>query len=152
MSELTHEEQASVIQRYVDQVLNGGAIEVARQLLAPDFSGEADDSMLGLGDIGGSPESVIAAHTQLHKIAPDAHWYVSDFRSDGDTLHLTYVLEGTHTGEPLLGIPATHKRLVIRGEGWVRFSAGRISAGGSEWDQAALVAQLTGSAQESAGS
>jgi steroid delta-isomerase-like uncharacterized protein len=62
----------------------------------------------------------------------------------GDRVTLRWTGYGTHTGAPLMQIPATGKAVRARGLYLLRFENGRIAEVWNHWDNLNVMAQLTG--------
>jgi predicted ester cyclase len=73
---------------------------------------------------------------------PDIHNSVEDVVCDGDRVAVRWRGFGTHTGEPLMGLPAKGCRVEAHGTYVLRFQDGRIAEVWNNWDNANVMTQL----------
>ena len=72
---------------------------------------------------------------------PDVHFAVEDTIHNGKRIVLVWSVQGTHTG-PLLNIPPTGRRILVRGVSVLSLEAGKISRGLYVWDLAGLLRSM----------
>ena len=99
MSEAT--DNKARFRRTYEELLNQGILEVADELIAPDFiNHEAPPGM----DRG--PESMRGLANMLRTAFPDLHFEIEGLVAKGDTVAGRLTMSGTHKG-PLMGTPPT---------------------------------------------
>jgi steroid delta-isomerase-like uncharacterized protein len=73
---------------------------------------------------------------------PDLHVMVEDQYAEGSTVTTRWTASGTHEG-PLIGVPASHRRVEVSGISIDRFDEeGRLVEGWRNWDGIALLRQV----------
>jgi steroid delta-isomerase-like uncharacterized protein len=72
---------------------------------------------------------------------PDVTFEVRSTSADGTGGSAEWVLRGTHTGD-MPGLPATGKRVEVRGASVVEFAGNRIRRCSDYWDMATFLKQL----------
>ena len=110
-----------LVQRFYDEVLNAGQLNVLDELLRPNAIYR--NPALGL------PASVEGAKQRLAGLRsafPDLRYTVENITADGDRVVVQFVLEGTQHGE-FLGIAPTGKTVRTLGMTSYRFTDGRIA-------------------------
>jgi predicted ester cyclase len=96
------ERNKATVRRVFEEGFNEGRLDVVDECLAADavdrheFSADAPDFRAHLKQI----------ITMLRASLPDLHMTVEDLLAEGDLVAARVTLTGTHTGAPLLGIPA----------------------------------------------
>lgn len=73
---------------------------------------------------------------------PDIHNSVEDIIAEGDKVVVRWTGYGTHTGEPLMGVPAAGRSLIAHGTYILRFSNGQIAEVWNNWDNLNVMQQL----------
>jgi predicted ester cyclase len=91
------------VQRLFDEVVNGGDLDLAEELLHPDFVGHTPQGDL---DVAGFKNYVEFWRASF----PDITCTVSDLIQEGDRIAWRVRASGTHDGE-FMGIPATGRRI-----------------------------------------
>jgi ketosteroid isomerase-like protein len=103
------ERNKAVVRRLVDEVLNGGRLEVLDELYAPTLGSEAK-----------------AWIAPFQASFPDVHMEVIELIAEGDTVVGRFTCSGTHLGD-WLGVAPTGRRFEAVDEvGIYRFRKGRI--------------------------
>lgn len=92
-------DNAALIRRIFDEVVNGGNIDLVDELFDPDFTTE---TTTGTFDREGFKDFVRGWIAGF----PDVHCEVGDVVEEGDRIAWSVRSKGTHTGE-LMGIPPT---------------------------------------------
>jgi predicted ester cyclase len=91
------------VRRVFEEAFTGGLVDVVDECLAPDavdrhpFGEDEPDFRTHLKGI----------IRMLRGAMPDLHAEVDDLVAEGDRVAARVSMTGTHTGEPLFGIPAT---------------------------------------------
>jgi predicted ester cyclase len=94
------------------------------------------------------PEGFKIFRRQVNAAIPDEHILITAVRFEGDDI-IEADLEnsGTHTGEPMMGVPATGQKIRIGVHARARFVGGKLA---ERWDRADfedIKRQLTGPTQ-----
>jgi predicted ester cyclase len=92
-----NEVNKGVVRRYIEEVLNGGRIELIDELFAPDMRAQ-----------------VRSIATDLRTNFPDMHERIETLICEGDTVAAFWILTGTQRGE-FFGIPPTGRGIDIAG-------------------------------------
>jgi predicted ester cyclase len=93
-------EQQAIVERLFDQVINGGALDVADELFDPDYVDHGP-----MGEMRGIP--AFKELIQMWRAAvPDVQCTIENWFESGDMAAWNIRVTGTHTGE-MMGIPAT---------------------------------------------
>src|SRR5215207_6628387 len=103
------ERNKAVVRRLVDEVLNGGRLEVVDELYAPALAPEAK-----------------AWITPFRASFPDVHMEVIELIAEGDTVVGRFTCSGTHLGDWLGYAPTGRRFEAIDEVGIYRFRDGRI--------------------------
>jgi len=74
----------------------------------------------------------------LFKAFPDLKATILDMIAEGDRVAYVRVLTGTHTGEPFRGIPATGKKVEMKGALFARIAENKIVEGSIVSDPSGL--------------
>ena len=96
-----------------------------------------------------SAQDFLAARSDLLKGFPDLAMGIQERIGDRDVVAVLWHVTGTHRGT-YLDVPATGKRIRIRGSTWFYFHDGRIILAYDTWNQGDLRKQLHGSRPERA--
>ena len=114
-------ENKAVIAAFLEEVINQGRLERADDLVALDFV-ELDplpgqqQGRQGLKDVIGGMRAAF----------PDMHWVVDETIAEDDTVVSRFTWTGTHRGT-FLGIPATGRRVTVKGVVIDQLVAGRMA-------------------------
>jgi predicted ester cyclase/uncharacterized protein YndB with AHSA1/START domain len=126
----------ALYRRWFEDVV-GGALELADELLAPDYRLHFP-GLPGPVDREGHKQLV----TMFRSAFPDWVETVEDVIAEGDRVVIRVTGCGTHEGE-FQGIAATGKRVSASGIGIGRIAGGRIAEAWAAYDAAGLHQQLT---------
>jgi steroid delta-isomerase-like uncharacterized protein len=130
-------ENKAIVRRFIDEVLNQGNLETARELLAPDFV--LYHPML--------PEPAHGADGYKNAIEwfdtvfPDFQTEIEFLVGEGDMVASRWRVRATHTGE-FQGIPATGKRVEYTGIAEYRLRDGKIVEGRIQEDLLGIMQQI----------
>ena len=91
-----------LVRRIFDEIINGGNLDAADELMAEDFLDHGP-----MGDMQGR-EAFKGLVGQYQAAVPDLHCEVDHLIQEGDTVGWVVRTTGTHTGDQL-GFPATNK-------------------------------------------
>lgn len=72
---------------------------------------------------------------------PDLHFVVTDKVVEGPRLAIVWVAEATHQG-PIMNIPATGRKVQVRGMSVIHVENGLVSRGQYVWDLAGMLRHL----------
>ena len=106
---MTPAENKTVVNRFVEEVINQGRLEQADELVVADFI-ELDPlpgqqpGRVGLKEVIG----------QMRAAFPDIHWVLDEQVAEGEKVVSRFTWTGTHRGT-FLGIPATGKSINVKG-------------------------------------
>jgi steroid delta-isomerase-like uncharacterized protein len=133
------ERHRSVLERYIERY-NAGDLDGVMDLYAEDSTQLMPDGTFeGRGVIRDRLVKELAAFSDI------AHRYIS-YVEEGDAFADEWVFEGTHTGPLQLPdggeLPATGKRVEVRGMELVRMRDGKIVVDNVYYDNVAVAAQL----------
>jgi steroid delta-isomerase-like uncharacterized protein len=131
------EENKAVSRRVAEEVFNGGNVDLADELYAPDYV--LHDPSLP-EDLHG-PEGIKRYAAMTLGAFPDIRVAVEDQVAEGDKVVSRWTATGTHTGD-LMGIPPTGRRVEISGVTINRFSGGKIAEDWYQSDDLGMMQQL----------
>lgn len=130
------DENKALYRRWFEEVVTGGNLELADDLLATDY----------VLHFPGVPEPVDdEGHKQLvmmfRNAFPDWQESVDDVIAEGDRVVIRVTGSGTHEGE-FQGMPPTGNRVTATGIGIGRIENGRIAEAWAAYDALGLMQQL----------
>jgi steroid delta-isomerase-like uncharacterized protein len=132
-------ENIALVRRWFREVWNEGRVQTIYDLL--------DENVVGIGqdqpgvEIHG-PADFVALFNRLHGAFPDIKITVDDTVAADDKVVARWSAVMTHTGDHL-GIPATNRQVRITGITIAQIKDGKIIRGWDNWDQLALMQQLS---------
>ena len=130
------EENKAIFRRYVEEVGNGGKLDLADEIFDRYLAHQSDGSVLDRG-----PEDVKRFMGEFQTAFPDFHSTVEDQIAEGDKVVTRWRMRGTHEGE-FRGIAPTGNKLDITGIGIFRFSDGKVVESWDNFDQLGMMQQL----------
>lgn len=139
---MVDEDPRTVVSRFIELAWNGGRLDEASACLAPDL---VDHDALEFPGRASGAQGLLQVIGMIRAALPDLERRVELQVADGDTVATRFVDEGTHGGE-LMGVPATGRRVSVRGINIERVRDGRIAEVWHVEDIAGLMAQLTDAA------
>jgi steroid delta-isomerase-like uncharacterized protein len=131
------QQNTKIARRVFDEVWSRGRLELADELLAPDFVGHP----IGLREPFRGPEGAKEFIGRLREGFPDASWEIEELVAEGDRVAVRWVMTGTHDGE-FMGIDATEAQVRIDGMTFLRFEDGKIVEGKTLQDAMSLMRTL----------
>jgi steroid delta-isomerase-like uncharacterized protein len=134
---MSAEENKALARRVLDEMFNKGNLDVADELLAPDY---VDHDPAMPEDIHG-PEGFKQYVSGYRSAFSDLHLEFEDQIAEGDKVVTRWTGTGTHDGE-LSGIPPTGNRVTLPGMEIVRISGGKLVEGWEGYDTMNLMRQL----------
>jgi steroid delta-isomerase-like uncharacterized protein len=129
-------ENKSVINSFVEDVLNQGRLERADELVAQDFV-ELDPLPGQKPGREGLKEVLASFRTAF----PDIHWVIEEMVAEGDKVFSRFTWTGTHRGE-FFGVPATSKQITVKGTVIDRVLNGKMVDSRILMDGLSMMAQL----------
>jgi predicted ester cyclase len=130
-------ENEALVHRLVDEVWNGGRIEVIPELVGPGYV-RHDPGLPG--EVHGPHGLEQTVH--LYRDAfPDIHFLVEEIASTHETVFFRYRVTGTHRGD-LMGIAPTGRRSEVTGLGLLHVYERKIVEEWEQWDQVEMLRKL----------
>jgi steroid delta-isomerase-like uncharacterized protein len=127
---------ADTVRTFIEDVLNQGRWERMNDLVKEDF--------IELDPLPGQQqgrEGLKAVLMQFLSAFPDIHWNISEQISEGDKVVTRFIWTGTHR-DTFLGIPATGKRVEVKGVVIDRLEAGKMADSRILMDTLGMMQQL----------
>jgi steroid delta-isomerase-like uncharacterized protein len=126
----------SVIRTFIEDVINQGRLERADDLVIEDFV--ELDPLPGQSQGREGLKEVIG---QMRSAFPDILWTVDEMLAEGDKVLTRFTWSGTHQGA-FLGVPATGRRITVKGTVIDRLVAGRMADSRILMDTLGMMQQL----------
>jgi steroid delta-isomerase-like uncharacterized protein len=142
------EENIVLMRRWFKEVWNEGRVQTIYDLMAENVVAIGQDQP---GVEIRRPGDFVALFNRLHGAFPDIKVTVEDTFGADDRVVVRWSAKMTHTGDHL-GMPATNKPVRITGITIARIEKGKIVQGWDNWDQLALMQQVSSEAAASASS
>jgi predicted ester cyclase len=136
------EENIALMRRWFKEVWNEGRVQTIYDLLDEHISGWGQDVP---GVEIRKPADFVALYNRIHGAFPDMKITVEDAFGAEDKIVLRWSATMTHTGDHL-GIAATSRKIRITGITIARIVKGKIVEGWDNWDQLALMQQISNAA------
>ena len=102
-------DNAAIVQRFIDEVINQGRYEVCDEIVAEDFV--ELDRLPGQREGREGLKEIIA---MMRSAFPDIHWVTDESISSGGKVVTRFTWTGTHRGD-FFGIPATGRPITVKG-------------------------------------
>ena len=134
---MSTEENKALSRRVAEEIFNGGNLDLAYELYAPDYV--LHDPSLP-EDLHG-PDGLKQYVAMASEAFPDARVTIVDQVAEGDKVVDRWTATGTHTGE-FLGIPPTDRRFEVSGITVSRFAGGKIAEDWYQGDDLGMMQQL----------
>ena len=132
----TAEQNKALMEKFYNEAVNQGNLELVDELLADNFvEHEA---------IPGAAQGKQAAKdyfVMFRQGFPDMKFTINDMVSSGDKVWTLVTITGTHSG-PFMDMPATGKKISIKGVDIVRFANGQAVEHWGVTDTATMMQQL----------
>jgi len=132
-------ENVALMRRWFQEVWNDGRVQTIYDLLDENISGWGQDVP---GVEIRKPADFVALYNRLHGAFPDMKLTVEDAFGSDDKVVVRWSSVMTHTGDHL-GMPATNRNVRITGITIARIADGKIVQGWDNWDQLALMQQVS---------
>lgn len=131
-------ENKALVHRFFTQAW-GGNLAIVDELIAPD--GVDHSTVGGENKVETGPESFKQIIGMFREGMPDCQMTVEDEIAEGDRVVHRWKIVGTNRN-PIMGIPATGKRITLTGTTIVRVADGKIAERWANVDQLGLLQQL----------
>ena len=129
-------DNAAIIQRFIDEVINRGRYDICDEIVAQDFL--ELDPLPGQRQGREGLKEIIA---MMRSAFPDIHWVTDESISSGDKVVTRFTWTGTHRGD-FLGIPATGRPVTVKGVVIDRLTESRMADSRILMDTFSLMMQL----------
>ena len=133
---MSTEENIAIVHRYLDEVVNTGNLDAARNLFTADH----------VAHYAGFP--ALHGHEDWKQLTsmsyngfPDTHTTFEDEMAVGDKVIVRYTVRATHKGD-FMNIPATNKPVKYTGIAIFRIANGKIAEQWQEADTIGLMQQI----------
>ena len=126
-----HQMPKAIVNCLYTEFLNEGNLDIADQLISPDFTGPA-----GMG-----PEGFRALVLPLRQGFPDLHFTIQDMVVEGSRAAVRWTSQGTHRG-PFAGIAPTGRPVSNEGIAIYRIEDGKIAEAWSQVDRLGVLQQI----------
>jgi steroid delta-isomerase-like uncharacterized protein len=131
------DENAEVVRRFFQGIINEGRLELADEVLAPDYRDHAPLTAEVPGPEGFKRRMQLLARSFEMRIAID------DMTVEEDRVAFRWTMTGKHVGE-FGGVPPTGRAVTLTGLNLERLRNGRIVEHWSEYDRMGLMHQVEG--------
>jgi steroid delta-isomerase-like uncharacterized protein len=132
----TSRRHESVIRRYFDELFNEGRVQLAPELLAPDYVNHSAAPGLSPGG-----EGVVVVVQALRRAFPDLHYTIEEIVVGKGAVAARTAVTGTHHGD-YFGLPPTGRAFRVSQITIERFRDDRIVADHRVTDELALMRRL----------
>jgi steroid delta-isomerase-like uncharacterized protein len=126
----------AALQRFYDEVVNAGRLELIDELLTEDFVEHEE-----FPDIPPTREGVRQFFGLMRGAFPDLRMEAEHVLAEGDLVAAHIHITGTHQGE-FMGVPASGRRIDLRAIDLLRFRDGRASEHWGVTDVMLLMTQI----------
>lgn len=132
---MSKEQNAAALTKFAEAV-NTGNYDLFDEVVAPD----SIDHDPAPGQVAG-PKGYRALFTEMRSAFPDMKAEPVELVADEDAIAFAYTFTGTHKG-PFMGVPATGKKVKIRGMQISKFSNGKMVERWGSSDQLGILQQI----------
>ncbi len=133
---MTEQKNIAVLGRFIDEVINKGRLDLCDEIVQEDF--------VELDPLPGQQqgrEGLKAVIAMMRAGFPDIHWVSDETIAAGDKVVTRFTWTGTHRGT-FLGIPATGRRVAVKGVVIDRLHAGKMADSRILMDTLGMMQQL----------
>jgi steroid delta-isomerase-like uncharacterized protein len=134
---MSPEENKALTRRVLEEIFTEGNLDLADDLIAPDFVDHDSAMPEEVHGIEGFKEFV----GMYRSAFPDLHVEVEDQVAEGDKVATRWRASGTHDGE-IAGVPATGNWVEITGMEISRISGGKIAEIWDNYDVMGMMQQI----------
>jgi steroid delta-isomerase-like uncharacterized protein len=132
---MSKEQNAAALTKFAEAVSTGN-YDLFDDVVAPN----SIDHDPAPGQVPG-PKGYRALFTEMRRAFPDMKVELAELVADEDAIAFAYTFTGTHDG-PLMGIPATGKKVKIRGMQISKFRDGKMVERWGSSDQLGMLQQI----------
>jgi steroid delta-isomerase-like uncharacterized protein len=132
---MSKEQNAAALTKFAEAV-NTGNYDLFHEVVAPDCV----DHDPAPGQVAG-PKGYRALFTEMRSAFPDMKTEPVELVADEDAIAFAYTFTGTHQG-PFLGVPATGRKVKVRGMQISKFSNGKMVERWGSSDQLGILQQI----------
>jgi steroid delta-isomerase-like uncharacterized protein len=130
------EKNMAEMKRFYTEVVNKGNLALIDEMTSPDFKEHEE-----LPGFPPNREGVKQFFSMFRTAFPDLTFTVVDMTAGGDKVWTYITIRGTHKGE-FMGIPATNKKIEVKGIDIVRFANGKATDHWGVTDMMTMMQQL----------
>lgn len=137
---MSNEGNKAIVRRWYDEFWNGGRLEVADELLHPDYVYQ-DGYGAGAPSVAANKEG----HVIWHRILADLHFTIEDIIAERETVVVRWTARGTHQRDwqtEIGTIPASGKMTTTLGTSTYYLRDGKIIRDVNHIDFVSLMAQI----------
>ena len=130
---------AALVHRWFEEVWNQGREETIDELFAPN------GVTYGLGELNAEvrgPSQFKPFFRNIRAAFPDLHITILDTVAEGNKVAVRLLIEGTHKGAGLEGIPPSGRAVRLSGIAILHAGNGKLVAGWNNWDQLGMLQQI----------
>jgi predicted ester cyclase len=127
-----------LVDTFIQELFTKANLDAVDQYLDPKFVNH-DAPFPGAPD---GPEGMRLAAASFRQALPDWRSDVEQLIGEGDIVVERFTASGTHTGGPLMGMPATGKSITLAGINIFRVNGDRIVERWGRLDEVGLLRQL----------
>jgi len=130
-------ETKALARRFLEEVFNGGNLDLVEELVAPGFvnhDAAMPEPLVGI-------EAAKATISGYRAAFPDLRITIEEQIGEGEYVTSRWMARGTHEGD-LMGITATGKQATVTGITIDRIANGRFVESWTNWDTLGLLQQL----------
>jgi steroid delta-isomerase-like uncharacterized protein len=132
------EKLKAAVREFYDRGWNRDDLSVIDELFSPAYQGHDAAAQTAKSGLDAARRFIGTFRAAI----PDLHVEFEDQYAEGSAVTTRWTVTGTHEGT-LIGVPATHRRVEIRGISIDRFDEeGRFAEGWGNWDGIALLRQV----------
>jgi steroid delta-isomerase-like uncharacterized protein len=131
------EQNKAVSRRVVEELFVEGKLDLAGELVDPNFVGHDVAAPEPVRGIEGIKEQAAGYRAAF----PDLKLTIEDQIAEGDRVTTRWTARGTHKGD-LFGVAPTGKQATVTGVTIDRFSGGKIVESWDTWDALGLMQQI----------
>ena len=136
---MSAEENKEKVRRFMEEAFGQDKPQLLEDLLDPDFV--RYDPYIEAGEVRGV-QTVKENIAWFRNVFPDLTCTVEEQVAEGEKVVSRYTIRGTHQGEEFFGVPASGKRLDMRGIQIDRFEGGKLVEERAEFDLLGALQQL----------
>ncbi len=133
---MTIQQNKIIMYRLLDEVWNQGKLEVVDEIMSADHTSPSAPFLPP------GPEGTKIIVSMFRKAMPDYHLKVDLIMADEHKVVARFTQHGTHSGEPLMGMPPSGRRAEWTEIAVLEIKDGKIVKSWYETDMLAMVNQL----------